>query len=99
MKRLFVFALVVLSGCGPSYQDQRERSLSELNLMAAKWDGTINPPNLEGRVDPWGTPYAATVDKDAFNYVLVVRSAGYDTLLMNNDDISVCRIHQHTDVT
>lgn len=96
MKRLVLaVALFALVGCGPTYYEVKQKTTSELNVISQEWDGKENPPDLKGRLDPWGNQYTAVVEKSASEYKLVVRSNGKDGLPLNSDDLTVSRRVPH----
>src|SRR5882724_7788038 len=86
---LTLFCLVLLSGCGPSATELRERTLSTLNSVADTWDG--GPDFKTTETDSYGRPLVATVSKGTLNYNLELRSHGPDGLAKNSDDIVVHR--------
>lgn len=82
-----ILAVFLLAGC----EDRRQHVVSDLNVIADSWEGKEEPPALEGKTDPWGRPYEATVVKSTYNYELTVRSVGPDGLPKNRDDITASR--------
>jgi hypothetical protein len=100
MKRLILaVALFALVGCGPTLYELKQRTTSDLNVIAQEWDGKANPPDLKGRLDPWGNQYQAAVTKEKLNYKLSVRSPGPDRLPYNSDDLVVTRQAAHGETT
>lgn len=92
---LFSIALtaIIVSGCGPSASELRERTLSLLNTEADRWDG--GKDFATSAVDPYGQPLTGQVEKGVIYNVLEVRSNGPDALPKNNDDIVVTRSKNH----
>jgi hypothetical protein len=86
---LALFLLALLSGCGPSATELREKTLSRLNTVADTWDGVPDFKTTE--TDSYGRPIVATVSKGTLNYELELRSHGPDGLPKNSDDIVVHR--------
>lgn len=97
MKRLIAVALLFLIGCGPTSQQNKERAFSEMNVIAKEWNGGPVPPDLEGRLDPWGQSYQASIERTDYDYKIIVKSSGPDKLPENHDDISVYRRVRHND--
>jgi hypothetical protein len=94
---LTILALALLSGCGPSATELREKTLSTLNTVADTWDGD---PNFKTTTsDAYGNPVVATVSKGILNYDLELRSYGPDGLPKNNDDVVVHRHKLHGETT
>ncbi len=81
--------IALMSGCGPSYREQREQALSDMNTVIYTWDSSDEDLDLHGRKDPWGTPYKATIRHQGVKIALEMRSAGPDKLFNNSDDIVV----------
>jgi hypothetical protein len=94
---LALFALALVSGCGPSARELREKTLSTLNTVADTWDG--GPDFKTTETDFYGRPLVATVSKGILNYDLELRSHGPDGLPKNSDDIVVHRYKPHGDST
>jgi len=94
---LAFFSLALLSGCGPSATELREKTLSTLNTVADTWDG--GPDFKTTATDAYGKPVVATVTKGILNYDLELRSHGPDGLPKNSDDIVVHRAKPHGEST
>lgn len=94
MRHSFAFVLVaVLSGCGPSALELREKTLSIVNTEADRWDG--GDKFTTTATDAYGHPLSASVNKTTLDHVLEVRSSGPDGLPKNSDDIVVTRSRRH----
>ncbi len=94
---LFVFLAAVLSGCGPSASELREKTVSVLNTEADRWDG--GPKFTTAATDAYGHTLMCSVKKTTLDYVLEVRSNGPDGLPKNNDDIVVTRSKRHNETS
>jgi hypothetical protein len=100
MKRSFVlllFLAAVLSGCGPSATELREKTLSILNTEADRWDG--GPKFATTNTDAYGRPLTCSVKKSTLSYELEIRSNGPDGLPKNSDDIVVTRFKRHNETS
>ena len=90
---MFLFLVVIASGCGPSARELHERTVSVLNTEADHWDGGKDFATTA--IDAYGRPLSSTVTKTKFDYVLEIRSDGPDGLPKNSDDIVVTRSKPH----
>jgi hypothetical protein len=99
MRRAFglVCLAAIVSGCGPSGVELRERTLSTLNTEADRWDG--GPQFATTARDGYGNPLASSIEKTTLSCVLEVRSSGPDGLPKNGDDIVVTRSKRHGETT
>ena len=96
MRRSFislVFLATLVSGCGPSASELREKTLSLLNTEADRWDG--GKKFTTSATDAYGHPLTCSVEKTTLDYVLEIRSNGPDGLPKNSDDIVVTRRKRH----
>jgi hypothetical protein len=90
---LLGFLATFATGCGPSANELRERTLSILNTEADQWDGGAKFATTA--TDAYGYPLTCSVKKTTLHYVLEIRSNGPDGLPKNSDDIVVTRYNQH----
>lgn len=92
-----LLSLGLLTGCGNSAKELREKTLSTLNTEADRWDGGAEFKTDAS--DAYGNPIAPTVTKGTLHHVLELRSSGPDGLPKNSDDISVSRRKAHGEST
>jgi hypothetical protein len=92
-----LFFATVLSGCGPSATELREKTLSTLNSEADRWGG--GQQFVATASDAYGRPLALSLKKTTLDYVLEIRSFGPDGLPKNSDDLVVTRSHRHGETT
>jgi hypothetical protein len=100
MRRWFVplvFLAAIVSGCGPSASELREKTLSLLNTEADRWDG--GKKFATSATDAYGHPLTCSIEKTTLDYVLEIRSNGPDGLPKNSDDIVVIRHKRHDETS
>lgn len=90
---IMIGLLPLLSGCGPSERELREKTLSTLNSVADTWEGGAEFKT--DAADAYGNRVVAKVSKGVLNYDLELRSHGLDGLPKNSDDIVVHRSKRH----
>lgn len=92
-----MFLAAVISGCGPSASELREKTLSILNTEADGWDGSKK--FATDATDAYGHPLTWKIEKTTLDNILEIRSNGPDGLPKNSDDIVVTRPKRHKETS
>lgn len=92
-----MFLAVIISGCGPSASELREKTLSILNTEADRWDGSKKFATSAD--DAYGRPLSWKIEKTTLDNILEIRSDGPDGLPKNSDDIVITRHKRHNETS